>query len=308
MLGLYDRVNLATKGNLNRAVTRAKEFSFKLSDYQTFRQRVVLGRRLSRESRYRVPRDKGCLQFDADAFGGTANMVRVGREVFERRGRAVLDGWHAEKGKSYLVNIFSFEDLDENPEVMDFVLNPQLLGALSGYYGFLPELCSIALMLSPPSETVKGSQEAHFDLRDSKHIKVFVPVEDIGPENGPFEYLPRDMSDVVRSKLGVAKKIEDDALFSLVPRSQFEKTTIKAGQGLIVDTTNCLHFGGRVHSGYRLMWFIHFGSFWANSRPTFKTPQKDLRLGYIENRERFVRDEASRLVLKVGSPAASAVN
>jgi hypothetical protein len=182
---------------------------------------------------------------------------------------------------------------------MDFVLNPQLLGTLSRYYGFLPELCSIALMLSPANDTVKGSQEAHFDLNDSKHIKVFVPVEDIHEDNGPFEYIPRDTSVVVRRKLGVGKKIEDNALFSLVPRADFLKTIIKSGDGLIVDTTNCLHFGGRVQRGYRLMWFIHFGSFWENSKPQFKTPQKDLRLGYIQDRARYARDEATSLVLKL---------
>jgi len=300
MVGIYDRVQQVTNGKLNRAVTHARELSFKLNDFKQFRRRVTLGKKLFDESRrYRVPQDKGYLRFGAESFGSTAGMVQIGRRMFDQTGRQVLSGWKSEKGKSYLVNILSFEDLDSNPEIMDFVLNPELLGTLSGYYGFLPELCSIALMLSPANDTVKGSQEAHFDLRDSKHIKVFVPVEDINEDNGPFEFLPRDVSDMVRRKLGVTKKIEDDALFSLVPRSDFLKTTIKSGDGLIVDTTNCLHFGGRVRSGYRLMWFIHFGSFWENSKPEHKTPQKDLRLGYIENRARFARDEASSLVLKV---------
>ncbi len=303
MLGIFERVNRASNGNLNRAITRAREFSLKLNDYSTFRERVALGGKLAHASPYRVPQDKGFLRFEPDAFGGTDELVRVGRAMFEKNGKTVLNGWKSDKGKSYLVNIFGYEDLDEHPQVMDFILHPDLLGTLSGYYGFLPELCSVALMLSPANETVTGSQEAHFDLRDSKHIKVFVPVEDVGEENGPFEFLPSDTSDMVRSKLGVAKRIEDDALFALVPRSQFQRTTAKSGQGLIVDTTNCLHFGGRVRKGYRLMWFLHFGSFWENSKAASRTPQKDLRLGYIENRERFARNQASRLVLKLdGAP------
>lgn len=302
MFGIYSRIHEATNRRLNRVVTQAREFSFKLNDHKQFRRRVELGAALAIENAgRRVPQDKGYLRFTPDAFGGTAALVDIGRAIFARSGQEVLDGLNLAKGKSYLVNILTYEDLDAYPAIWDFVLNRQLLGTLSDYYGFLPELCSIALMLSPANDTKKGSQEAHFDLRDSKHIKVFVPVHDIGEENGPFEFIPRDTSNIVRKKLGVLKHIDDDSLFSFVPRSQFIRLTAKAGEGSIVDTTNCLHFGGRVRQGHRLVWFLHYGTFWQNNRSEAKNQRKDLRLEHMGDRARFARDEASSLVLSVSA-------
>src|SRR5688572_22067703 len=108
MVGIYDRVQQVTNGKLNRAVTHARELSLKLNDFKQFRRRVTLGKKLFDESRrYRVPQDKGYLQFGAEAFGSTAGMVQIGRKMFEQTGRQVLSGWKSEKGKSYLVNILS---------------------------------------------------------------------------------------------------------------------------------------------------------------------------------------------------------
>jgi hypothetical protein len=300
MFGIYNRINDIAGHRLNRTMTEVREFSLKLQDFRQFRRRVALASQLAGKKRHLlIPQDKGFLKFGPEAFGGTQGIVEVGRRVFERRGHEFLQRSDLKKGKNYLINILDYEELDEFPPIWDFLFNAQLLSTLSNYYGFLPELCSIALMLSPTNDTTKGSQEAHFDLRDSKHIKVFVPVFDIGEDNGPFEFLPRDLSTELRKTLGVTKRIDDDALFSHVPRSQFIRLTATAGEGLIVDTTNCLHFGGRVRQGYRLMWFIHFGTFWQNNRVEARNPRKDLRLEHIANRARFARNEAASVVLSV---------
>jgi hypothetical protein len=300
MLGyLRSRARGAYK-RYDRVFTQAKELAWKTGDLAWTRRRVAVGHALSAKAALRIAKEKGYLQFAATAFGGTEKLVAVGRDIYARWSAQPRDS--AEAVKSYFHNIMTPEDLRQNPASMDFAMNRQLLSTLSGYFGLVPEFCSVGLMLSIPAEKLVGSQHGHFDASDSNHVKVIVPVEDVGEENGPFEFIPADASLLVREKArhlhSFGGRYKDNSLFKIVPRSTFISATFKAAEGLIVDTSNCLHFGSRVQRGHRLMWFIHFANF-SEYRKIESTPNGSILVAQLADRARYASDEATRLALNV---------
>jgi hypothetical protein len=284
----------------DRLMTRRKEVRWFVRDPARAAARISNGRALARQAELIVPKSKGFLPFQATAFGGTDQLVAAGRAIVAR--------WEAEGAqlretrKPFFQNIMQERDLIDYPAIMNFSLNRQLLATLSAYYGFVPEICSLGLMVSTPSPAPIGSQLVHFDEYDSHHVKVVVAIEDVDPENGPLEFLPADRSRAIATRLGArfsAKvRCEDSIIFKHIRRSELNAATIRAGDGLILDTSRCLHLGSRVTSGRRVMWFIHFATF-SEYEKLKKTANESVLFQNFRERMQFATDPLTGLTLSV---------
>jgi hypothetical protein len=284
----------------DRAFTKAKELARSAREPRHFIHRLQIGSELAREAPFVIPKHAGFARFEPTTFADTAALVATGREIHARVQREARQTPKADK--QYFRNIMTEDDLASYPEILRFALDRKLLGSLSAYFGFVPELCSVGLMISQPSEARVGSQHGHFDSRDSHHVKVIVAVEDVAPENGPFEFLPAARSRALRSKhglgLGFGGRFDDDALFAMYRRDQFVQMTARAGEGMVVDTSNCLHFGSRVERGFRLLWFVHFATF-ADYQRMAATGNGAILMMHQANRSSLATDAATRLALGV---------
>jgi len=299
---MMEMLNARAKGvrrRYDRIFTKAKEVAWMTADLAHFRRRATVGSELAANARLRIPKDKGYVRFDASGFGGTQNIVAAGRAIHQRW---IENPVETNATKSYFHSISNGDDLEKYPAIMEFALNRDLLSTLSDYYSFVPELCSVGLMLSTPAEKISGSQHGHFDTKDSKHIKVVIAVEDIHDENGPFEFIAADSSNVVREKSNgrwsYSGRFKDQSLFKVIPHSAFLKMTAAAGAGLIVDTSNCLHFGSRVERGFRLMWFLHYATFSEYDKMEVTQNGSQL-MAHFANKAKFVTNELTQLVLNV---------
>ena len=72
-------------------------------------------------------------------------------------------------------------------------LDPSLVAAVTAYFGEVPYLLSSELIRSrrtAASPAWKKSQLWHFDHNDTRVLKLFVYLNDVGDDNGPFTYIP----------------------------------------------------------------------------------------------------------------------
>jgi len=300
MLGqIENRIRRTYTGRFGRLATKGKEIVWQAKDPSRTRARRRAASDLAGRACVEIPREKGFAVFDQAAFGGTQGLVDAGREIIHRHEHAAPATTN--RKKEYFFNIIEPADLDRYPAIMEFALNRDLLGSLSRYYGTLPELCSLGLMLSLPNEKeLKGSQLAHFDAYDSHHVKVIVAVEDVTAENGALEFIPADKSAEVATKMGARFKANmrcpDDKLFQHLSPEEFIAADVKAGDGVVLDTSTCLHFGSRVKTGRRLMWFIHFAMFSEYSKME-QTANGSILFQNLSTRAKFASERASSLVL-----------
>ena len=155
------------------------------------------------------------------------------------------------------INLMLSTDLKEHPEILEFVLDDEFLTPASLYLGQVPRLSELALVWSPCNDTVIRSQKFHYDHRDTRQVKIFLNMNDVYEENGPFSFLPADVCSQFNSKIGYNQaKNDDEIVYSACNREALVNNMGAAGMGLMVDTARCLHYGSRQNKKDRLLLMI----------------------------------------------------
>lgn len=207
----------------------------------------------------RVQEDLGyaaLIPGDLDGFG---DAQRICAGIFRARQSA-----EAGSKKAYLRPMFDQSDIDANPELVAYALNPKLLAAAALYLGAPASLRSVQYFYTPQNQTEAGSQMLHFDHIGKKQLKLFVYLAEVEDDTGPFVFVPANASDRVLRAMSLTweeahmRRFEDDEVEAIVPLHEMVRLTGPAGSGGMVDTTRCLHYGGRARRGERHMMIIQY--------------------------------------------------
>ena len=207
-------------------------------------------------SELRVPVETGYVRFNAAALPSMGETIA--------RLRALGEAWAADGSrwvnqKNWPKKLATSQDLIDHPEIIDVALNTHLLRAAAAYYGQVPRLYRVAVWWSPPNDTLKGSQLFHYDGLDSRQAKAFINLMDITPAAGPLYFLDARQSAIFDSKVGYSKeRIADEDVFSVFKPGDLHCAAGPAGEGLILDTGRCLHYGSRRNSEGRLIFMINY--------------------------------------------------
>lgn len=162
------------------------------------------------------------------------------------------------RGKDYLVRVipWELEHASDSP-LLKLALDRKLLEIVAAYLGMWPRLHAIGAWLNFPTvNEAKNAQLWHRDPEDLRLIKVFIYLNDIGTENGPFCYIQR--SHPFSSGAGKVplhedkKRILDDEMIAAFPKEFWVECTGPANTMIIADTVG-FHRGGRVKNGTRLL-------------------------------------------------------
>ena len=75
---------------------------------------------------------------------------------------------------------------------MDFALSDALLSLVTNYLGTIPHLNRIDLLYSVNhgGEEAISSQIYHLDPEGTRQAKLFMNLRDVGPDEGPFTFIP----------------------------------------------------------------------------------------------------------------------
>ena len=128
---------------------------------------------------------------------------------------------------------------------------------LEAYFGHTPSLTSIELFRSTPqSAPYRSGQLWHLDIDYPKQLKWFVMCRPMTHANGPFTFLSAPHSQQVQQATGyVPGKSLLDTQINVSPTIE---VVGEPGVSVLVDTSRCLHFGSRVHTGERIALVVQF--------------------------------------------------
>jgi hypothetical protein len=152
---------------------------------------------------------------------------------------------------------------EDAPEFVELALSDEVLQIASEYLGEVPTLLRIKLWWTPVNTRLTGSQLYH---RDGMHwmqrqAKFLFIMNDVGPDCGPFTFLPADVSRKVAGSLGSIleqERVTDEMVYQHANLDDAIALTGTAGTGAVVDTSRCFHFGARARGGERLMLMFNF--------------------------------------------------
>jgi hypothetical protein len=140
--------------------------------------------------------------------------------------------------------------------IFDLATDECILAPVRQYLNATPVIVSVQVWFSPNDMDTAdfNSQLFHFDREDYRQIKCFVPIEDIDETCGPMTLVPKAATNQFvktlwkRGKIPSTKSRFDDSLVErIIPR---ESLPVCGTQGsiIMVDTTQCLHYGSRTAS------------------------------------------------------------
>ena len=94
-----------------------------------------------------------------------------------------------------------------------------------------------------------------------KNVKFFFLLSDVDENNGPFTFLDKiNSKKVVQRTKYDGKRLEEDKIFNYEKnyKNLENKFTGKYGDGLAIDTANCLHYGSRNNKKERIILILQF--------------------------------------------------
>lgn len=151
------------------------------------------------------------------------------------------------------------QEFSETNPLLEFSFNSKLVSIINSYFGMLSRLCYLELneTILSSSEPLQMSQNFHRDPGIQKCIKVFIYLNDVGIDSGPFVYLKK--SHLNRENSFNSKRYGAGGIYP--EKVAFEKsidvqniTPIcgSAGTVIIADTTG-FHCGGNSITSTRKM-------------------------------------------------------
>ncbi len=161
--------------------------------------------------------------------------------------------------------IIPHDDVINHPFIMDFAVNKDLIKIASCYLKTIPVLYSVQLWHGGPNQARAGSPCFHLDGLDTSCVRIYVYLNDISEDNGPFCIIPKDLSKEVIKKTGYSSGvIPDQDLYDLVGRDSLIEATGAKGAMVAGDTTQCFHYGSRIQKGERLVIIFTYASYFHN--------------------------------------------
>jgi hypothetical protein len=128
----------------------------------------------------------------------------------------------------------------------------------------------------------------HLDHEDPRQVKLFVAINDIDADTGPFMFVAQEDSDAADRHLQYRFEqgsIEDQEFFGVASRSSVRTFVGPAGSGLLVNTSRCYHCGGRANVKERLILQVQYVSLFNCLEPKNAVYRADnLPLSQVQDR------------------------
>lgn len=268
---VYHRARYTSTGRAMLAVSELLS-----SPRDAVRRRRVVATYNRRHPSRQMDRAEGYAMLPAGSIAGADDIMRLSLRLFEAKYLEIAEstrpGETHTKKWSFLRSVLTNQDLARNPELVDFALSDGLLSLATNYLGTIPHLNRIDLLYSVAhgGEEVISSQLYHLDPEGTRQAKLFLNLRDVGPDEGPFTFIPASESRRIAAAVKKRRSVEGRVVEG---RGRYLDREIEdagglrhaisvsgpAGSAALVDTSRCLHLGSRVSPGtYRLCLYIQY--------------------------------------------------
>ena len=267
---VYHRGRYTSAGRAMLAVSEAAT-----SPREAVRRRAVARAYTRQHPNARLDRQNGFAMLSPDDLPGVDAIIDLSRRLFEDKQRQLEEAagpnsaMHAKKW-AFMRSVLSNQDLAQHPELVDFALSDGLLSPVTHYLGFVPHLNRIDLLYSVAhgGDEAISSQMYHLDPEGLRQAKLFLNLRDVGPDEGPFTFIPALETQRIVKAVKQQRPPESEMVMARFLDSELEavgglekaiSVMGPVGSAGLVDTSRCLHFGSRVKPGtYRLCLYIQY--------------------------------------------------
>ncbi|HEY6598389.1 MAG TPA: hypothetical protein VIZ30_03715 [Pseudomonadales bacterium] len=205
-------------------------------------KRVELGKRYLDANR-----GAGAIDVPRERAVATLDLVEQTRTVRDEA-IATAKGRASQHDSGSLQYPALAHDFAVDSAAIRFATSPLILAPIIRYCGMLPVLFNF-FVTRAYQDAIKEQSAHHFHLdpEDTISFKVFVQLTDVDDDCGPFHALPASLTRKVLHEVGYSgiTFLTDERIEALVGWDSVVKLTGPAGTVGFVDTTRCLHFGGR---------------------------------------------------------------
>lgn len=246
--------------------------------YNVWKRGDLLERRRAYYRKWRAahPSSSDVRLQDGYALDFTCSLPHLDQMLADARCIVREERQPVPKGKDYLVNHLTHDDLQRFPSFLDFATSDEVVAIAGDYLGMVPVLSVIELWKSPPQDRPEdvGSMLFHLDNADDRQVKMFVNLHDIDLDTGPFAFLPADVSARVCGHVGYGKvsgvdRLNDEQVFALASENDLKVCAYPKGTVLFVDTISCLHYGSRGNAKPR---YVLMCQYLSPCRADFRAP------------------------------------
>tara|TARA_Y100001970_G_C14223057_1_gene853853 strand:- start:2056 stop:2820 length:765 start_codon:yes stop_codon:yes gene_type:complete len=194
------------------------------------------------------------LGFNENEFTELVNIFNKKAQKKRNDNRVI-----AKKGfKDYQVQLFNNKYNEKDGPFIDFMTNKIFIDIVNKYFGMMVKLFYLDAWLTNESKKQKNSQFWHRDPEDNLIIKIFIYINDVNNDNGPFIYAPRthgygNIKRVPKTFMennNTAKRSKDEDFKEVLEQNKWKITTGKKGTIIFADTAGW-HKGGFVKKGER---------------------------------------------------------
>ena len=147
----------------------------------------------------------------------------------------------------------------DNP-IVQMYMQDVFIDMATEFHGVLPKVRNILTWIHPqnPIQQERNSQVWHRDQEDWEIFKVFVLFSNVGPNNGPTQYVKKTQHGGKYDKITNNMNGQSTSVFTFpVPEEEIVSSEGPAGT-IIFMNTNGLHKGGLIKEGVRVMTQANF--------------------------------------------------
>jgi hypothetical protein len=242
-----------------------------------------------------VPDDKAYLRVDGGSLPRFEEVRALALDLHRQKTELAEP---LEAGKDYFVPLVDEATFRAHADLFELALDPRVLAPATRYVESLPLLRVMQIYWTPSRPyTPEGSQLYHSDSHDvtGRQLKLFVNLVDVGPDEGPFTFLPADVSERVSAVAERdGKRYSDEVVYGVAERDDAISLLGPAGTAMLVDTNRCLHFGGRSTGRDRLILVAQYIRADRNRRAGHVEPAAVAPHTGDDVAERVLRDRHSR--------------
>jgi hypothetical protein len=247
----------------------------------TWATRRRLGARIATGAATTVPRHTGFLFLQPTILPGIDEVVSTCQRVYDDHRAALAPPDESGRHSDYLVELLSDRELRAHPELVDFCLQPGLVGTVARYLGTCPLLRRVGLVVSFPAHHLADSRLLHADPEDLTQLKLFINVFEVNHEGGPVRFLPSEVSSRVnrgrrartRPHRFRHRRWTDGEVFRHAQPDALRSHVGAPGSAVLVDSSRCLHYGSRLRGGVRVVFMAQY----LRRQFAYPTTANDLR-------------------------------
>jgi len=223
--------------------------------------------------------------------GAIAQAAEIYRAAAEKQSLERVEGGTSRK--AFMMQAAEGAAMNRYTDIMRAAVARPILDAVTEYLGEVPILGNVTIMVSVPNNSQVGSQLYHLDFADEKQVKLFIYVDEVTLDNGPFTFTPISVTNELIKAYGYDRgRLTIEEVEKAVGAKKEIQVTGPAGTALLCDTSRCLHYGSNRNKTTRIVLLIQYVAHAVPEQPPAVWPVEDIA-------KRIPLDAIQRMVLTV---------